>query len=98
MSPDRQIEVIWKVRPISSGQPRPYADSVYEAEIELDGHWYTGRPDFGEEVVAQASKALVRGWTKRKDQPREFHESFLDSIQKIAPSLWRVRIVEPYVD
>ena len=88
------IEVIWKVRKIQAGQPRPYADSIYESEIELDGSWYGGkRPDFGEQRVAEVSKALVRGWTKRKDEDRMWYETYLDSIQKIAPHTWRVRIV-----
>lgn len=84
---------------LRAGQPRPYADSTYEAEIELDGERYGKRPDFGEERVADASKGIVRPWTRRKDDPkREWWEAYLDSIEKIAPHTWRVRIVEPYCD
>jgi hypothetical protein len=93
-----KTEVIWKVRTIQAGHPRPYADSIFEAEIELDGVWYTGRPDFGEERVAEASKGLMRNWNKRKDESREWWETYLESIQKVAPHTWRVKIVQPYCD
>lgn len=92
------IEVIWKVRHISAGQPRPYADAIYEYEIELDGNWYTGRPDFGAEVVERAAQGLTRGWTKKPGEDRAWHESYLDVFEKVAPHVWRVKIVEPYLD
>lgn len=95
----QDIEVIWKVRHISAGQPRPYADSVYEYEIELDGNWYTGRPDFGESVVLRAAQGLTRGWAKKRDDPnRGWHESYLSVFEKTAPHTWRVKIIEPYLD
>lgn len=91
--------VIYKVTTIQSGQPRPYADSVYEYNIELSGDWYGSRPDFGQEVIERAAQGLTRGWAKRKDDPdREWHQSYLDSFEKLAPSSWQVRIVEPYLD
>lgn len=92
------IEVVWKVRPISAGQPRPYADSVYESEIELDGHWYTGRPDFGREVVKRAVHALVRPFAAEKGESRQWHEAWLESLEKIEPHLWRAVVIEPYLD
>jgi hypothetical protein len=99
MSSEPTSTVIYTVRKFQSGQPRPYADSIYTAEIELDGDWYGKRPDFGEEVIKRAASALVRPFTAEKgDESRKWYETYLDQIIKKEPHTWFVRIVQPYCD
>lgn len=85
---------IWKVTHLQAGQPRPYADSIYEYEIELDGDWYGKRPDFGEAVVKQAAQGLTRGWSNNPG----WADRKLDRFEKLEPHRWFVRIIEPYPD
>jgi hypothetical protein len=90
--------VSYTIKTVRSGQIRPYADTVHEGIIELDGDWYGKRPDFGRGVVRQALAGIARPFTKEKDDERFWYEAYLDYLEKVEPHVWRFRIVLPYDD
>lgn len=89
------------VEMISAGQPRPYADSRYEARLT-----FTSQSDPGyafekisEDIVSRVAYGLVREHCHRKPKDkREWHESYLDVARQEKPGVWFVRIVQPYTD
>jgi hypothetical protein len=92
---------------LQSGQPRPYADSIYESDICFEGGCRStikgydinhGTKPF-EDHVRSIARLLVRPF---EDQPTSWASAQLVSIVCIEEgetySIWRVKIVEPYTD
>lgn len=81
----------------SAGQPRPYADSVYDFEIIVQmvsyqtGLWQPN--DINEELVKDRAKVLGRDWGGGGPFDPE-----LRSMTKIGPGHWRFVVVQPYTD
>jgi hypothetical protein len=94
--------MITEVKILRAGQPRPYADSVYEAEIRFNNFWDSttgerpGEWDPGEDVVKMITKAMVHCFSD-KEKP-EWHEAILKKIFKVGRGFWFVRVEEPYCD
>jgi hypothetical protein len=81
---------------IRSGQTRPYADSTTEVVItysRADSKIGWTPP---QEVVENHAKALVRNFKAKEG--RDWHETYLESIEELAPGKWKLIIVEPYLD
>lgn len=79
---------------LQRGQPRPYADSIYEADIE------TSEP-IGDFVAKKIARALVREFD---DEPKDWASAKLDVFRPSEPDRhgfskkWRVRVTEAYTD
>ena len=88
-------EMTVKVKTIQAGQPRAYADSIYESELTYSDDEY---PDFDPDpvVVKDHAKALVRQFNE--NEKRGWWEGRLDILEKLGKGKWRVRIIEPYTD
>lgn len=97
----------WKritVEHIRSGQPRPYADSVYEAIITIEGGIPSSQKGYDlrwrgqESTIKEIAKMFVRNFA---DTPTPF-QTGLTEIEMIEETdfcrRWRVVIVEPYTD
>jgi hypothetical protein len=88
------------VEHITSGQPRPYADSIYEAELRFTNWWRSltgprkGTWEPKESDVRELARILVHPF---EDQPT-FGSAHLKSLTREAPQTWRVLIVDPYLD
>lgn len=83
-----------------SGQPRPYADSIYEATLEFDqsAPW-TDKWTPPEVMVIQMARGLMnRGNFKLKDEERAWHETYAEKVEKLAPNKWRIKLIQPYCD
>jgi hypothetical protein len=81
------------VKHLSAGQPRPYADSVYEAIIQITDA--AGTPaKWNREVVLPVARCLVHDWS---DKP-EFLEPRLAQCENTAPGTWHIKVVQPYAD
>lgn len=85
---------------LAAGQPRPYADSRWEARLTLSS---SSDPDFkfdriSEEVVRRIAYGLVREYSNKPKEKREWYESYLDVARQEKPGVWFVRIVQPYTD
>lgn len=96
-SGDRRYTIEW----IHSGQPRPYADSLYEFTILCE--WWPYKPkgevidwepcDLTEGLVDQAAKALARNFYTKE---RNWASPFLQSRIKVSTGKWKYRISEAY--
>jgi len=90
-----------EIKDIRCGQPRPYADSIYEAELTFENWWDAmdgekqGAWDPPEEFVKRVAQLLVHPF---EDPPRHPLDSRLRSIVKLGRGRWRVEIVEPFCD
>ena len=91
---------------LASGQPRPYADGSYIAEIAIEGGCGSTKTGFDlpfgvgrdERFVKELARTLVRHFS---DEPGPFGTR-LTSCEKIHKTdtyaVWRVCIVEPSTD
>ncbi|MFA5419616.1 MAG: hypothetical protein WC341_14290 [Bacteroidales bacterium] len=89
-----------EIKTIRAGQPRPYADSAYEAEIIFKNWWESttgereGSYDPDEETVKKVASLLFRRFVEKP----EWHDPRLERISKTGPGKWSVLVVEPYLD
>lgn len=88
--------VIVRVDYKQMGQPRPYADHVFEATLTLDGDWYGKRPDFPEAAIKKYVQTLVHGFVDGRTP--EWHEPRLKSLTKREPHIWDVTVIQPFLD
>lgn len=95
--PNKRVDVYV----IQAGQPRPYADSFYEADLVFSNWWKTNtgemrkgkwRPD--EATVKAIARILVEPFA---DEPA-WHDARLKSLAETEPGRWRVLVVQPYLD
>ena len=94
-SGDRRYTVKWN----SVGQPRAYADHIYDFEILVewiaygDNKWTRNDLQVTEILIQYAAKALGRDWGGGGPFDPE-----LRSMTKIGPGHWRFVVVQPYTD
>jgi len=84
-----------------AGQPRPYADSIYEATLRFSttAPWASkwDPPEVTVEAIAQA--VMNRGKFVRKDDPeRQWHQTYAERFDKVSDSTWRIKLIQPYCD
>lgn len=80
---------------LAAGQPRAYADSVYEAVLTYEFRGpYAERMRLGREVVARHAKMLVHSWS---DEP-QWYEPRLADLTETEPRVWYVKVTAPYLD
>jgi hypothetical protein len=103
---DQIVLVKW----ISCGQPRPYADSIYEAELIFTGKNSSTRPSATppfvcgchplEKDVLALARVLVHEWNDGSS--KHGLSPYLDFCRKVeeVPGVgrWRVRVVVPFCD
>lgn len=82
---------------IQAGQPRAYADSIYENVLTYEGNGpllpgASFRP--AESLVKRHARVLVHEWN---DEPN-WHDDRLDFVREEKPGVWRVRVISPYLD
>lgn len=89
------IEIRW----FESGQPRAYADSVYDAEIVFgtDAKWARGWHPPQDSVEKIAAAVMGRKF-KLPHEERQWHETHAEKFEEIEPGRWRVRLIQPYCD
>ena len=92
-SGDFRLTVEWE----QAGQPRAYADSIYQ--FVLTAEWIPYGKTELEPVqwFPEVGKSYARGIKPWKDAPA-WHESRLKSFNTISPGKWRVTVIEPYCD
>ena len=84
------------IKHIRSGQPRAYADSCYESVITFSGGTL-GKWTPPEMTVKALAQVLVRSFVEPKDS-KCWVDSVLKEIKEESPGVWRIVIVEPYMD
>lgn len=86
---------------VAAGQPRPYADTFYEAYLKYDYQW--------RDAAGNMQKGSYRpNCTEVRDDVRRFVAGFpsypqmldpyVDVFNEVAPGEWHVRVVVPYND
>ncbi len=101
---DRAVLVRW----IRSGQSRPYADSVYEAELTFTGKNISTRPDTitivcgchpTEKDVKALAFVLVSPFQEIGTDPWTARLTVCKCVEK-SPGLsrWLIQVVQPYTD
>jgi hypothetical protein len=89
-----------EVKTLHAGQPRPYADSRYEAELTFTNYWDSttgerqGEYDPDESVVRDLTRIFVHNFY---DKP-EWFNPYLKKTEKLGLGHWRVEVIEPYCD
>lgn len=83
----------------AAGQPRPYADTIYEFDLRVEWIPYGGQPrwepnDLNDDLIVKAARAIGHDW---KDKP-DWHEATLKSKTKIGPGHWRFKVTLAYTD
>lgn len=93
---EQTIHIQWH----QAGQPRRYADSLYEATFTFGGELLGKQWDPPEKMVKRIAAFFLHPVTpvKDKNEERGWWEPFFDSCRKLGPSTWRVCIREPYTD
>jgi len=90
------IEIIFT----RSGQPRPYADSVYEGTIIFSNYWdsSTGEREGAWDPDIAVVKQTVQLYLHRFTEPKTAMEPWLDLVEKVDRGRWHVRVIAPYLD
>lgn len=88
------------VENIRAGQPRPYADSIYEFTIFAEWIPY-GKTELEpvkwiELIFISHAKGI--SYFKLKTEKREWHEKYLDSVVKVGEGKYKFIIIEPFTD
>ena len=81
---------------LQSGQPRAYADSIYEGYLRYsaEGMW-ASKPNA--EVAKKEAKVLIHDF-KEKTEKREWHEPYLAEFKNEKENEYYFKIIEPYTD
>lgn len=79
-----------------AGQPRPYADSVYEDILTFTDDRGKWTPRL--EEVRKIAIGLYGDRVKEKSDVREFWEPYFEEIIQLSENSWRVIIIDPYKD
>lgn len=87
-----------EIETIKAGQPRPYADSVYEFVFTFSGG-VTGKYTPMKDKVLE----LALYWFNHKNvaldkEKREWFQPYLDKIEKLDENKWSVKFIDPYLD
>lgn len=99
------------IKVIQAGQPRPYADSIYEYEITFTGKNISTKPESSVLVIGNSMhrlralkyiKALCHDFKMPDDPTRTLGDPVLRKCDKIEQtawgSVWHVRIELVYLD
>lgn len=95
------------VKHLRAGQPRPYADAVYESEITFTGKNLSTRPEHSthvlgchpyESVVKGMAYHLVHEFTENGHCMQSYLKSLECVEKKPGMSRWRVVIICPFTD
>lgn len=92
----------WTVSYNQAGQPRGYADSVYDFDVHCERVDYgdktlTFKPlDLTYEIFEKVAKSLGTSFTT--SEKREWHQTFLKSKRKVAPGIWNFVAITPFND
>lgn len=97
-----RITVAW----IASGQPRRYADSVYEAHISFEGGCGSTQTDFdlpfGTGMGIEQIKKYVQLHIHSFDEPPQMGGGELVTLELVERgktySVWHAKVVVPYMD
>ena len=91
------------VKHLQHGQPRRYADHIYESEITIEGERAWDR--LVEDQVKNLAKAVVHPF---HDEPEGWASARLDEVTRLSSEredklgacreVWRVRVRVPYTD
>lgn len=77
------------------GQPRPYADSVYEATVKAVIHRGELEVEVSQKLIFEIVALLVHEY---EDPPSHALAPRLEILEKESWGTWHVRIVEPFTD
>lgn len=88
------------VTTLAAGQPRPYADSFYEAIIEFD---FPDNPQMRfnprRETVEQVARLLVHDWVEPdEDGTIGWWQPRLEAFEQQTKGRWYVKVRVPYDD
>jgi hypothetical protein len=90
---------------IQSGQPRPYADHIYEGYLTFsvpDGQAWDSKFPNTKDTVAQYAKLMVHHWDDElPDDPMErWFAAKLDKLEQVSevPNKWHVIVRVPFTD
>lgn len=89
-----------KVEVLAAGQPRPYADTVHSYRFTFErgsGDGWCTRP--GEEFVNRLAQQFMGARpVKRKDDEREWWETYRSRLSEVEPGVWEVAYITPFTD
>jgi hypothetical protein len=83
---------------VQAGQPRPYADSVYEYILIFTAERgiFEPFPDFVQNIAKVVSGCYeVQDFGKPTTR---FGQPYVSELEKLGTGKWRVKIIEPFVD
>ena len=89
-------EYNFKVTTLRAGQPRPYADSEYEYEIE------TNCGEFAVKIfctrIIHGAKYDYSEWEKSKEKDYAVYFTGYYKLTKTGENTWKYYVFEPYCD
>ena len=95
-------KIVVEINTLSAGQPRPYADHEFKADISLEYYWTNSK---GEDVLGTMkltednAKELARMFVRNfEDNPQYWYQPFLAKLEEVYPGVWRALVVERYTD
>lgn len=88
------------IQTIQAGQPRAYADSIYEATIDFN---FTDNDklqwDPPREIVEQIARMFVHDWVEINDDGTiGWWQPTLDFLRKTSEGQWHIKVTLPYTD
>ena len=86
-----------EIEVLRAGQPKAYADNVFEAVLTFSGA-YNGTWTPARETVLKYVKACYYENFYAGEGQQEPYQTYLDSLEQIADNQWRVIIVSPSTD
>jgi hypothetical protein len=83
---------------VRAGQPRAYADHVYEAYLTFsvpEGLGWSSKYGRKEEQVKPYIPLFVHPFV---EENRQWHQPWLEKLEQVSPGRWHVIVKSPYLD
>lgn len=94
-----------EIKTVTAGQPRPYADTVYEYVVTFSNFWDSTRGEKPGTWQPNREQALAvfRAMTKTENIPMKAErkhglDPYIEEPAREGVAIWRIRIVYPFTD
>ena len=87
------------IETIKAGQPRAYADSIYEYVITVNQvHGPVSDQEKYIRELAKAAYGRPENIADNRQQDQSGLHPYVSAIEQLSPTKWKVRIIQPFLD
>ena len=84
-----------EVEILQYGQPRAYADHIYEGYLRYSSNGLWGS-EVDMETAKKEAKVLIRNFVEKEG--KEWHQTYLEECRNEVKNVFYFKIIQPYID